>query len=116
MPEQTHLVMLNSFMCKTHCLFWEFDILGEFLLHQVNQYQENVLFHFPVYNLSQDKNRSLKVELFCALTILAQAFTEPYSEPNVIIYFERLRADCYAVSLLKRHTTLPESHVASNQR
>lgn len=34
----------------------------------------------------------------------------------MIIYFERLGADCYGLSLLKRHTILPESHVADNLR
>lgn len=59
-------------------------------------------------NVFQDENRWLRVAPYSTLTILAEAFTGLYSEPNVIIYFQRLGADCYAVSLLKRHSTLPE--------
>lgn len=70
----------------------------------------SVIFMFA--NVSRDKNRWPKVTLQQCIDYLSSG---PYSGPNVIIYFERLWADCYAVSLLKRHTTLPESHVASDQ-
>lgn len=110
-----YFFMLNSLICKTQFLAFFFKKESSLLwgLFAPSEFVSGGCFSFPC--LPVFPKTKIDGWKYHSLIILAQAFTGPYSEPNVIIYFERLRADCYAVSLLKRHTTLPESHVAGNQ-